>query len=164
MAQSVEPSWLQILAPSIPSTIAIVVGFYAFHYYALKRQKRQEVFDEIKKLHLLLDECVKVAEDAWKQSGKRAVESGGVMQLRGKLMQLSNTTENLVEKDALFCGLRELVRAFRKGVDEKIDIEGKPVTTVDDMTRIESSCPFEAIDASLKIRRAADRAFNQRHK
>ena len=164
MCDACTHGWLHLLTPSIPSTVAIIVGFWAFHYFALKRQKRQEIFEDIKRLHALLDECIKAADEAWKLSGKKAVESGAVMLLRGKLVQLSNVAENLIEKDIYFFGLREAVSSFRKGVDEKLDINGSPTTTVDDVNRTDGSCPFEAVEGASKIRRAADRAFNQKNR
>lgn len=164
MCSSSSINWIELFAPSLPSTVAIVAGFYAFHYFAVKRQKRQEIFEESKKLHNLVDECIEIAKESWKVSGKRAVEAGKVMHLRGKLMQLSTTAENLVEKQKRFGELNACIRAFRKAVDEEIDDQGKPLTTIDDQTRTESRMPFEAFESSLKIRRTADRVFNRCYK
>ncbi|WP_273145968.1 hypothetical protein [Oceanicaulis alexandrii] len=106
------------LIESLPSVMVVICGFFIFHHLASRRQKRDEFFYWIKELRSHLDRTLTVADKAWKLSGKEAIESGAVHELRAALKRMSYDVNQISEYDAKYSDLKKPFLDLKRTLDE----------------------------------------------
>ena len=101
-----------LLASSIPSSVAIL-GFGIFHFLALRRQKRSEIFELFGDIKSIADDIQVVASSAWRDAGQTAIQSGKVSEVRHKTTRCREEIRLLVAMEP-----KPAATAFRSSLNE----------------------------------------------
>ncbi len=110
--------WLRATAPSIPSVVTVIVGFYVHHKTALLRQKRQEAHDRIEWIKTQVEKVNEPPRECWTLTGKQAASQGKVNTLRGFIQILDVNFHGLILLNPSFLNAREKYFVYKNALDE----------------------------------------------
>ena len=84
----------------------------------------------------IIDDVYRIGTEAWRESGNDAAQDGKVAEIRQKLMRAREELRLLQSLHKKFEEVKQPLTDFRKSVDEELDEQGDPVSTIDDFNRL----------------------------